>query len=176
MKNFFKHLHTINKHRWEVFKLCVMFGIPLQGLVHDLSKYSTTEFSIYKYYDGTRSPHEVAREVLGYSPSWIHHKGRNKHHWEYWVDNYDNKNVAIKVPAKYVVEMVADTIAASKVYLGKNFTKKAPLEYFIAHAGNRLYHEDTRNEIMKLLVTYSMFEERVTAIMCRRLLKGNKKS
>lgn len=93
MGNLRKHLKTINKHRREVRKACFHMGIPLRGLLHDLSKYSPTELKIAKWYDGTRSPHDVARDELGYSPSWYHHMNRNKHHWEYWVffDNSPDK-------------------------------------------------------------------------------------
>lgn len=174
MKNFFKHLKTVNRHRWEVFKLCVKFGIPFQGLVHDLSKYSPTEMSICKYYVGTRSPHEVARDKLGYSPSWIHHKAVNKHHWEYWVDNYDEKYIPIKVPAKYVVEMVADTIAASKVYLGDKFTTDAPFAYFEKHAPYRMYHEETKEKIRDFLSIYASTNEEMLAHSCKAYLREEK--
>ena len=39
LKNTLKHFHMVNKHRFLVFKLSIKAGIPLQGLVHDLSKY-----------------------------------------------------------------------------------------------------------------------------------------
>jgi len=58
-----------------------------QGLLHDLSKYSPVEFLVgCKYYQGTRSPNNAEREDIGVSTSWLHHKGRNKHHFEHWVD------------------------------------------------------------------------------------------
>lgn len=84
MKEFFKHLKIIRIHRKYVRKACFKMGLIWQGLTHDLSKYSLTEMSICKYYSGTRSPHQNAREKLGYSPSWIHHYHKNKHHYQYW--------------------------------------------------------------------------------------------
>lgn len=88
IKNFFLHLHLINKHRWTVFKLSIKAGIPLRGLIHDLSKYSPTEFcESVKYYNGEHSPILAARKTQGYSKAWLHHKGRNKHHPEYWYDS-----------------------------------------------------------------------------------------
>ena len=87
IKNIFKHLHLINKHKWLVFKLSVKAGIPWQGLVHDLSKYSPSEFFVgVKYFRGYVSPNNVQREVEGVAAAWLHHKGRNKHHYEYWID------------------------------------------------------------------------------------------
>ena len=83
-----KHLHTINKHRFHVFINCCRCGIPFRGLVHDLSKYSPTEFFISaKNYSGIRSPIANERkEEFGYSSAFIHHTRKNKHHYEYWVD------------------------------------------------------------------------------------------
>ena len=85
--NFFGHLKTITRHRHAVFIHCCKAGIPIRGLLHDLSKYSPDEFiSGAKYYKGTRSPNEEERAIYGYSKAWLHHKGRNKHHFEYWSD------------------------------------------------------------------------------------------
>ena len=120
--NFFKHLHTVNKHRFKVFIHATKAGIFFQGLVHDLSKYHPTEFFVgVKYYQGTRSPNDAERELFGMSTAWIHHKGRNKHHFEYWndLDMKDHVYKSVKMPIKYVKEMFCDRVAASKIYLGK---------------------------------------------------------
>ena len=132
IKNFFKHLHTVNKHRWEVFKLSIKVGIPFRGLVHDLSKYSYEEFSeSVKYYaDGKYSPLLKCKKETGYSKAWLHHKGRNKHHFEYWEDINETERYGVFIPYKYIVECICDRLAAGKVYLGKNFNNKEPLEYW----------------------------------------------
>ena len=132
-----KHFITITKHRHLVMKLCFKMGLYKQGLLHDLSKYSYTEFSnSAKYYVGTYSPTISERKEKGYSDIWMHHKGRNKHHYEYWFDfsNIEKKYVPIKIPIQYVKEMICDRIAASKVYLKDKYTKSSALEYF-----NRTY-------------------------------------
>ena len=132
-----KHFITITKHRHLVMKLCFKMGLYKQGLLHDLSKYSYTEFSnSAKYYVGTYSPTISERKEKGYSDIWMHHKGRNKHHYEYWFDfsNVEKKYVPIKIPIQYVKEMICDRIAASKVYLKEKYTKSSALEYF-----NRTY-------------------------------------
>jgi len=130
--NIFKHLHTVNKHRFEVFKLCLKVGIPFRGLVHDLSKYSYEEFSeSVKYYtDGKYSPLAKCKKENGYSRAWLHHKGRNKHHYEYWYDIEAPEQTPI-IPFKYMLEMICDRIAASKIYRKKEYTTSHPLEYLL---------------------------------------------
>lgn len=129
--NIFRHLHTVNKHRFLVFKLSCRAGIPLQGLVHDLSKYSFTEFwEGVKYYQGTFSPIRNAKKDMGYSKAWLHHKGRNKHHYEYWYD-YSLEKPEVLIPYKYFAEMVCDTLAAGMVYQGDKWTDGFELKYWM---------------------------------------------
>ena len=130
LKGFFGHLGTITRHRHKVIAHCAKAGILWQGLRHDLSKYSPTEFIPgVKYYQGIRSPNEAERELNGYSLAWMHHKGRNKHHFEYWYD-YNAKVKTPIIPFKYMKEMVCDRIAASKVYYKDNYNNNRALEYF----------------------------------------------
>ena len=85
--NIWKHFCTINHHKILVMRGCFQVGLIRQGLLHDLSKYSPTEFIVgCKYYQGNMSPNNAEREAVGYSSAWLHHKGRNKHHLEYWID------------------------------------------------------------------------------------------
>ena len=80
-QRFWGHLRTISKHRRAVRKLCFKCGLYWQGLTHDLSKYSPTEFwRGVKYYTGKASPHVGERAEYGYSEAWLHHHNRNKHH------------------------------------------------------------------------------------------------
>lgn len=143
------HLATIKTHRRIVRKWCRKMGIPFLGLTHDLSKYSHTEMKIYKYWTGTRSPHDTARDELGYSPSWYHHKTRNKHHWEYWVDSLEKPN-AIKVPFKYVIEMFCDFVGAGIAYMGDTWDESKPLEYHLSQKKHRIYHPETL-DLLELL-------------------------
>lgn len=125
-----EHFQTITYHRKLVRQGCFRVGLYWQGLTHDLSKFSPTEFLMgIKYYQGDRSPNNAEKEAKGYSSSWLHHKGRNKHHFEYWYDF----NAPIKtplIPFKYFAEMVCDTLAASITYNGKNWTPKTNYDYF----------------------------------------------
>lgn len=129
---FFKHLHTINKHRFTVFKLCCKVGIPFRGLVHDLSKYSFEEFfeSARFYTDGCYSPIINAKRSNGYSRAWLHHKGRNKHHYEYWYDPVTLNPTPI-IPFKYMLEMICDRVAASKTYNKKDYKNSDSLKYLL---------------------------------------------
>ena len=130
MSKIIKHFILITKHKWVVFKLCVMAGIPWRGLLHDLSKYSPTEFfESAKYYVGNHSPITGAKQEKGYSVAWLHHKGRNKHHYEYWFDAKAPDKTPV-IPYKYAVEMVCDTLGAGKIYLGKNWKNSSQLEYW----------------------------------------------
>ncbi len=144
---------------------CFRVGIGWQGLGHDLSKYAPAEFFAgARYYQGTRSPNEAEREVYGYSPAWLHHKGRNKHHFEYWTD-YNPKErriVPVKMPRRYVAEMFCDRVAASKIYRGKGYTDGYPLEYFLKGKPSRQIHRETSDEIEMLLTMLAEKGEKVT--------------
>lgn len=151
-----QHFNTITKHRHKVISHCIKAGIPLRGFLHDLSKYFPAEFlSGIKYYKGTRSPNVGEREEKGYSSAWLHHKGRNKHHFEYWTDYSTEKRkvIPIKMPIVYVKEMFCDRVAASKIYQGKNYTDAHPLEYFLNGKQNRFINEETSDLLEKWLIT-----------------------
>lgn len=148
IKNFFCHLHTVNKHRFLVFKLSVKAGIPIRGLLHDLSKYSWTEFSEgVKYFQGTRSPIIACKEKMGYSKAWLHHTGINKHHFEYWYD-FNTSDKTPVIPYKYTVEMICDTIAAGIVYKGKKWSAKQQIKYFTSRNDLGYINDD----IKKILI------------------------
>ena len=104
------HFETITRHKLLVMKYCFACGLYEQGLAHDLSKYSPTEFIPgCIYYQGDHSPNEAEREAKGYTSAWLHHKGRNKHHLEYWIDYSTTKAglTGMKIPLRYV--WVTDT-------------------------------------------------------------------
>lgn len=133
--NFFtkciKHFNLVNKHRWYVFVFSVRAGIPIRGLLHDLSKYSPTEFfESVKFFNGHRSPIYYAKKNIGYSKAWLHHKGRNKHHLEYWEDISENVRFGAFIPYKYLVECICDRLSAGKTYNGKRWANDQPLNYW----------------------------------------------
>jgi len=156
MSNLTKHFSTIIKHRHAVIKHCFKAGIGFQGLFHDLSKFSPTEFIPgVRYFQGTRSPNEGEREANGFSKAWMHHKGRNKHHFEYWTDyDYNTKTMrGMPMPDKYLIEMFCDRVAASKIYQGKNYNAESSLKYFEMGKARRaaLIHETTSDKLEFLL-------------------------
>ena len=141
-----KHLRTVAKHRWVVLQQCARCGYFWQGLTHDLSKLSRAEFvSSARYFQGDRSPIEAEKAAQGYSAAWIHHKGRNPHHWEYWTDfdEGDGHVIANKIPYRYVVEMVCDWIGAGMVYSQDKWTQSEPLAYYDKVRKGRHFHEET---------------------------------
>lgn len=140
LKKMWLHFKLITKHKWIVFRLCSKVGLIWRGLVHDLSKYSPTEFlESSKYYVGYKSPIQVAREDRVYSLAWLHHKGRNKHHEEYWYD-FNAPIKAPVIPYKYTVEMLCDNLAAGIVYKGKDFTNDYPLWYWKNKKNKNVFH------------------------------------
>ena len=170
--NGIKHFLTITKHRHAVIRHCKKAGILFQGLFHDLSKYSPTEFVPgAKYYQGYRSPNDMERTVYGYSAAWMHHKGRNKHHFEYWTDyNPETRQYGpVKMPMKYVKEMFCDRVAASKIYQGEKYTDASPLEYFQNGKGKRIIHPKTSELIENLLIMLAENGEEYTFSYIRNL-------
>lgn len=145
--NILGHFKTITKHRHAVIYHSYKVGILWRGLLHDLSKYTPTEFwkGARYYKDGRRSPNEAEREDCGYSAAWIHHKGRNFHHFEYWTDyNPKTKTIEpIEMPIVFVKEMFCDRVAASKIYQKESYSDSHPLEYFIRGKATRVIHPAT---------------------------------
>ena len=172
------HFTTITKHKLEVMKNCFAAGLYLQGLLHDLSKYTPAEFIPGAvYYQGNRSPNNAEREKEGVSKAWLHHKGRNKHHYEYWTD-YDPKGkkgmlVGAPMPRRYIAEMFCDRVAASKIYNGDRYSDAYPLAYLMQGIDSVLMHERTKNELVFLLDMLKIRGEKYTFWYIKnRYLKG----
>ncbi|MBO6298533.1 MAG: catalase [Lachnospiraceae bacterium] len=176
MGSIWRHFKTITHHRLLVMKGCFAVGLYRQGLMHDLSKYSPEEFfNGVKYYQGYRSPNVAEREEKGYSAAWLHHKGRNKHHFEYWIDyaDCDTKMVPAPMPNRYIVEMFEDRLAASKVYLGDKYTDASALEYYNKGDITPLLHPKTKRLLEKLLTMNAKYGEEATNRYIRRKVLHN---
>lgn len=176
INNAWNHFKTITHHKWVVMQGCFRVGLYKQGLLHDLSKYTWEEFRTgMNYFQGTRSPNAAEKEEKGYSSAWLHHKGRNKHHFEYWTDvstkEQNWKIVGVKMPINYLVEMVMDRIAASKIYQGKNYTDASPYEYFARNKDYLVMHPETKAMLDKILLMLKEKGERKTFAYIRKLLK-----
>ncbi len=175
--NAWKHFKTITHHKYLVMKGCFKVGLYKQGILHDMSKYSPSEFWVgIKYYQGNRSPNNAEREAIGYSSAWLHHKGRNKHHYEYWID-YSIKEISggmtpAPMPNKYIVEMLMDRIAACKVYNGKKYTNASPWEYYSVGKEKAPIHPETKAALEKLLYMLAKNGEEATfAYIKKELLR-----
>lgn len=153
MSKYIKHFLIITRHKFYVMKFCFKCGKYKRGLMHDLSKYSTTEFfSSAKYFQGNRSSIDAEKEDIGYSLAWQHHKGHNPHHWEYWIDNIGTyKNTACKIPYDYVIEMICDWLGAGIVYSNNkvNYDKPydEPLKYYNKCRNERIFNKETQKLI-----------------------------
>lgn len=174
--NGWHHFKTITEHKGLVMKYCFRVGLFRQGLLHDLSKYTPTEFLTgIRYYQGNCSPNAAEREEKGFSAAWLHHKGRNKHHFEYWIDfSKASKGLSGgKMPLPYAVEMVMDRIAASTVYRGKDYTDGAAWEYYQRErpylAG--IMHPETQAFLEKVLLMLKERGEATTFAYLRKILK-----
>ncbi|MBE7023564.1 MAG: catalase [Clostridia bacterium] len=175
MKKFFGHLLTVLRHKWKVFVHCCKAGIPWRGLWHDMSKFSPTEFVPgVRFFLGTRSPNEAERARFGYSFAWMHHKGRNRHHFEYWTDyNPKTKTISpVEMPVVFVKEMFCDRVAASKIYQGRNYTEQHPLEYFMKAKGRRIIHPETSDLLEEWLRLLSEKGEKETFRHIRKIKRN----
>lgn len=151
-----QHLKTITQHKIKVTWLCFRCHLFKQGLLHDLSKYSYIELKTgFKYYQGYRSPIDAEKEEKGYSLGWLHHKGRNKHHWEYWLDFSKDGIYPCQMPVNYVIEMFCDRVAASMIYQKEKYTDSSALDYYIQGRDKILIHPNTDALIFSLLTYLS---------------------
>ncbi len=173
---FWGHLFTVAKHRHLVMMGCFKVGLYWRGLTHDLSKFSPTEFwTGVRYYQGNRSPNNAEREDKGYSEAWMHHKGRNRHHFEYWTDlNRETKRYEpVPMPTKFLVESVMDRIAACKTYKGKDYADGDALAYIDRAPESALMHPETLRKTRFLLQMLAEKGERETFRFIREhVLKG----
>ena len=177
LRNVWAHLKTITHHRHLVMAGCFRVGLYKQGLLHDLSKYSPTEFRTgVRYYQGIRSPNTAEREDRGYSEAWMHHKGRNRHHFEYWTDlSLETRQYGpVPMPERYLAEMVMDRIAACKTYQGNAYTDASPLEYLLRARESRFVHPKTMEQLLFLLTMLRDQGEKETFRFIRDVVLSSK--
>ncbi len=171
-----QHFKTITYHRYLVCQGCFRVGLYWRGLVHDLSKYSPTEFwQGARYYQGIRSPNAREREIKGHSESWMHHKGRNRHHYEYWTDMNPQTRCyeSVPMPRKYLVEQIMDRRAACIVYQGKKYHPGSELEYFMQSRERVLMHPQNRQEVEYILTMLKdQGEKKTFTYLKKHVLQG----
>lgn len=178
MNRLLGHFSTITHHKILVGKTCFRVGLYKQGLLHDLSKYSPVEFLPgVKYYQGFRSPIYKEKIEKGYSEGWLHHKGRNKHHYEYWIDFSPEPGkglVGMKMPKKYVVEMFIDRVCAGKIYLKDKFTASNPIQYYEQGRDFCVIHPETERLLLHLLRMYEKKGEEYTLRYIKKVVLKDK--
>lgn len=172
------HFKTITQHKILVMKGCFRLGLYWQGLTHDLSKYSLTEFKTgIQYFQGNKSPNAAERDEKGYSEAWLHHKGRNKHHYEYWTDVTKDRSlgiVGVKMPLRYVAEMFVDRVSACKIYQKDKYTDRSSWEYYDRTKDYITIHPETRRLLERLIKMLAVKGEDETYRYLRYLLKVKK--
>ena len=174
------HLKTISYHMRLVRRYCFRLGLYRQGLTHDLSKYTPVEFIVgARYYHGSQSPNNLERKDKGYSSAWLHHKGRNKHHLEYWIDyapgETDGGMAGIEMPARYVAEMFCDRLAASRTYRREKYNDSDPYDYYMRSRDVHMLHPETCKLLEKMLLTLKENGEREAFSMIRREILNKKR-
>lgn len=177
MNKLINHFKTVCKHKYWVGKYCFKVGLYKQGITHDLSKFSPTEFfESVKYYQGTSSPIDACKKEKGVSMAWMHHKGRNKHHYEYWQDNFDKGGEALVMPFKYAAEMLCDYLGAGHAYMGDKFSYEAELKWWQNKTKNPIaMNPSIKNFINEILVELAWREKQglsIDFILSQRHLKS----
>lgn len=150
----FKLLRRILIHKFWVAYYCFQLGLYWQGITHDLSKFSWTEFSrAVKYWDDKISSLNNEKRINGYSETFLHHRGRNPHHYEYWIHSLDDGGIPAKMPLKYALELVCDYLAAAKTYGGN---PKEECVWWNKYKNHMKIHEDTKDLISIIFANYSV--------------------
>ena len=171
------HFATVCRHKAQVGRMCFRVGLYRQGITHDLSKFSPTEFipSVRYYQEGRRSPVSAERRAAGFSRCWLHHKGRNRHHFEYWLDYAPEPPLRLegcKMPPKYFAEMILDRVAASKVYRGADYTPGEPLKYFRERTETDIIHPETAAMMEKMFLLLEKEGEEKLFAALRDIIKN----
>ena len=169
VEKIFKHIKLVSKHKWVVFKLACKVGIPWRAFMHDWSKFSPEEFwESVKYYNGKKSPIIVCKQKNGYSKAWLHHKGRNKHHTEYWYDTNAPEPTPI-MPYEYVAEMLCDKMAAGIIYQGKKWTKEYELSYWLKEKDKVLVNPKIKDLVTECMTQVA--EKGINAVYTKKNFK-----
>ena len=175
LSNAWRHFKTITAHKLGVMRLCFKVGLYAQGLKHDLSKYGPTEFLVgARFYQGYRSPNVAERECRGFTEAWLHHKGRNKHHSEYWLDAGDGITSAnpAPMPTRYIIEMFCDRVAACKTYQGDQYSIESPWTYYDRFKHRIVMHPASRAQLERLLRLLADEGEEAALNQVRQMVKN----
>jgi len=147
-KMYFKYFKYVFRHKYYVMKECFKMGLYWQGIVHDLSKFLPSEAKAYaNFFSGDNENKSLFAGKFKYA--WLYHQKRNKHHWQYWVLLEDvNRETLLKIPTKYLKEMLCDWIGAGLAIHGKKDIHK----WYEMNKSKIRLHDESRQELEKYLV------------------------
>ena len=156
MMKHFKYLRYLLRHKWYVMIECFKAGLYWRGIVHDMSKFTPTEWFPYveTFYGEKPSPRD---KTGAYNPlavsdefdrAWLSHQHNNPHHWQYWILRGDkDTQKVLPMPEQYRIEMLCDWRGAGRAIKGKDETK----EWYLANRGKMLIHFKTKDWIEQML-------------------------
>jgi len=117
MRRHWQYLKYVLRHKWFVIVEGIKLGVPIHLLIfHDMSK-----FRFFEWFAYARTFHEPDGKSkyepigTGFDVAWLYHIHRNKHHWQYWILNWDKGNdECVPMPNRYLKEMLADWKGAAQ--------------------------------------------------------------
>lgn len=157
-----KYLKNLLRHKWFVFIEACKLGVPLLGIIHDMSKFLPDEFFPYARYDFSDDSNNDDKVRADFDLAWLKHQRRNKHHWQHWllmndsgVAHYDERDncpcwmkqvVPLPMPDRYIRDMVADWHGAGRAY-GNPDT----LRWYMKNMSKIILHPKTEEMVLKYL-------------------------
>jgi hypothetical protein len=137
MKTIARYTWQVLRHKWFVFVECWHAGIPVRGILHDLSKFLPSEFFAYAaYFYGP----EARKDSAAFDLAWLRHQKRNPHHWQWWLLPLDDGGTnALPMSQGARLEMLCDWTGAGRAY-GGNGT----LAWYAKNCDRMVLNADTR--------------------------------
>jgi hypothetical protein len=120
-----------------------------------LSKFKPSEWFPYAYtfYDENGDTRYLENE--DFNIAWLHHQHRNPHHWQYWILKMDRgEEEVLRMPMKYIREMLADWMGAGKAITGK----WEVYEWYQKNKDKMKMHPDTRETVECMLGVLRYYE------------------
>jgi hypothetical protein len=156
MMQYLHYLFYLLKHKFWVFYYSCKLGIPVRGLLHDLSKFRPDEFFPYanNWFDrkGKIKKLNYDDKSTAFGIAWGKHQRRNEHHWQYWVIEGKSpcgkarRSLANPMPEPVAKEMLADWCGAARAKKQPNVRK-----WYQEHKDEMTLHLRTRRYIEFLL-------------------------
>lgn len=149
MRRHLNYLKYLLRHKWFVFIACLRIGAsPWMGLIHDLSKFRLSEWLPYARCFYTADGSKQYKEGSAFTFAWNDHQKRNKHHWQFWLITWDRGTTEpLRMPRRFVLEMVADWMGAGRAITGKWEAK----EWYLKNCHTMQLHPETKLQVEQIL-------------------------